>query len=567
MKNLIIVFFSTLLMLPFTTVNAAFFAEEMKKNDYKKWRAISHAFSEYGATTNALFEPKLDKPYLDANALKITKLWASDLESFCKDVVTFYYHKRGDVASGHNHESHEQVLREQQEAADFNDDFKFSEAYNSCGQVENSVEQLLGEFGVRNVEKNLEGYEEDLSRIPQAKVTARKMLAEMNSSSFNGLYSKRSRLKLLISMHEILGDNKERVKKWRQTYKKLTDLHDKYKEEYRSLIAEYFQMPTNFKEGVESNHPDLAIKITSLVERQYDFLANEIRFPDNAIRDNNARMLSVSSGEKYLAIAIYAVQKNKDETMTLHYGWYEKTESGEQKVVFIDRFEIPQLLDKDAIALAKRAEAKRAESERQDAILKQKKQTEQDVANYAAQAKAQAEAELAKAKTMIDDSQNEIGGDSEKIKKNSVSSLMGMLVSILMLVGGLLLTRDSWSEKLNGKVVETINIVCCVIALFSSVIGLVLLFAGISGAIASLLHISILGLFINCLVMITGLLLSIDWIQNFDFRKVGLSDSLAGKIDSVTEKYGTQIKAIDHFSQYIGYAAVVSGLLMLVGLL
>jgi hypothetical protein len=276
-------------------------------------------------------------------------------------------------------------------------------------------------------------------------------------------------------------------------------------------------------------------------------------------------VLTLTTGIKYKMMPVYIVTEN-DNGSEVHFGFYQEDYvdgAGETHIVFMQ--EMPPLglgaamSDNEAVhAAANKAAAEQADA---DAKVAQKQAVADEVADFKAKAMAEAEAARKAAAGMQG---NVDGGGSGG--SSSIMGLISLATTILMIVVGLLVTRGPVSAKMPASIGAPLNKLLEKVSPLAAVLGLVLLGLGLFGAVMNILSFSILGLIFSLVAAAAGLLLGMDKLLNFDPHTFKGSKEKAEKIKAQLQQNEDRIRVLQDYRLPIGFASLVIGALMILGI-
>lgn len=515
--------------------------EFMKTKEYKADKAMAALLIEYGSdirfdsNTDSLSQHKL--PFEQAAGIRLAKQWKDWQKDFCVKVESGKYHefRGGDT-------NNTPGLLEEMKT--LNDDFQYSQIRSYCSHMLKFTQQIVDDekntWFADRIPHSLATYKDNLTRAKGSNLYLSKIYSDTNGSSYKTLRQVKSTLETMISIHEIIADNKQ-SKKWRSELQDLNKSFEKIQNKSAGTIGEKFKRPRD--SYTLSGGDAVRNKISSLVKKETGVKSAVILLADSEIHTTKS-IADKTKGEKYSAIAFHALSTKK-KTSILQYGWYQKDDDSGKETVTITSSEI----FKGAGPGPKTSATAGA-----DEIARQVE---------SARAEAQGEADTAIADAQQGMVQHE-NLPPAGYRKGGVLLLLPFLTSLLMILSGLLIARKSILKLLPVSTQVPLNNGLDKVSAFVALIGFTLLALGFYGAVMSVVSFNPIGILFSIVTILAGLVLSANKILNFDPNDFKGKAAAAAKLKQKLEKHGSKLGLIKSQRLPIGIAAIVVGFYQLI---
>ena len=486
------------------------------------------------------------KPYEQAATINAAKQWKSWVKDYCDKIVNGKYTQlRIKANNGNQKEADARMLMEEK----LNNENILSQCQFFLERNEKIKTDAKFSYFVDEIPKGLKYYAENLDSALASGVGLKTRFSDISGSLYKTLRTVKAKIHTMISIHEILVNN-ETSKKWRNDFQKLNEKYTQIRLNKLDDIAKKFKKPIDLYK--DSDGEQLREKITSLYhprDHQVEIILN-----DNSIR-HFVVMLDAQSGTEYDAIAFYAlVEKNGNRD--LHYAWYQKdTQSKEEKVVIVTSESFGNIS-------AKKNKKNNHKKDRAEDIAKRKADNDAQVSQQIAQINAQRDQLLEQASGQSNNETNPTSPSNLK-NKSSNFSLIALMTSLLMIISGFLITRKTTLSLIPEETAQKIGKQLDKTAPYQSVLGFILIFLGMYGLVISIFHLNILSLFISLVAVLSGFLLSLNKILNFNLESFKGNEQTAEKIRQTIRQHQNKFNFINNQSLPIGIAAIVSGLFQL----
>lgn len=557
------------------------------------------------------------QPYLVNDLKQAGQLWHNALKPRCEYFDNVYGAAQKEVEQLNWFDYPEAIRdrwRDVQEK--FATEFPLSLLQRRCAFFEERIAVFLNDYqqSEKYIPLYIEQFQDALADAQKSSVGRVKAFGDQDASRYNLQFGYYQSLTLLLAWLEDYKPNHPNLAQWKSITEDIRSGFYSAAASYANEVLPKSQLPVDFfsDDNTEQLNQAATIrqKIKRLVKQQYGHIPDKI-----LLRDNNLQQIErfvMRSGklqpEKYNAIAFVAVLPGKSSTVSTYRGWYEDIVDGPEKVFMIkgqDNFAAPTALQTvttlDPKLAAAQAKAK-ADAEFEKRQAAEKEALQQQVAAEVAEAKAKARAEVEAAKkaaqkyaldlqnnsvSLSSGDENNNNNEANTNKNASVGfqfdehhpgnettntsgsgGIMGLvstLTSLFMLAAGILISRELLLGTMPANTKSAISSAAQAISPFSSKLGLALMALGAISLVTSLLSFSVVGLITGGLVVVTGLLLAIDQVLSFDPEQFTGHQDKAEKLQQAIKKYESQIVMLKQFQKPVGIAALIIGILGLLG--
>ncbi len=481
------------------------------------------------------------KPYEQQATIEVIKQWNLWIKDYCDKIVNGKYTQlRVKADNGKQEEADARMLMEEK----LNNNRVLSQCQFALKRNQKIENDAKFSYFVDDIPSSLKYYSDDLDSAMASGVGLKSRFSDVSGSIYKTLRNVKSRLSTMITLHEILADN-DNSKNWRNEFEHLNERYKQIRKDKLDDIAKKFKKPFDVYKGKDGEA--VREKISTLYRP--DGKNAEIILNDNSMRSYKV-ILNETQGVQYHAIAFYALVEN-DKNRNLHYGWYQKnSETNEETVTIVTSENFGEIVSKSDNSNDKNDRKKK----REDDNNKRKADIDAQVAQQIAQANAQRDRILEQAK----EQSNDISGNN-----TSNYSLMSLVTSLIMILAGVLLTRKTILGFLSETTANKLAKLLDKISPYLSVMGFVLIALGLYGLLMSIIHINILSILISIVAVITGFLLSLNKIINFDASTFKGNQQAAEKIEQTITKYKSKISLVKSQSLPIGITAIITGIYQL----
>jgi len=483
------------------------------------------------------------KPYEQIATIKAARQWKSWVKDYCTKIVNGKYTQlRGKANNGNQDEADARMIMEDR----LNNGAVLSQCQSYLqrnGKIETDAKFS---YFVDEIPSGLKYYAKDLNSAMASGIGLKTRFSDISGSLYKTLRTVKAKIHTMISIHEILVNN-ENSKIWRNEFQQLNDKYDQIRLNKIENIAKKFKKPFDLYKG--NNGDELRKKIASLYQPQEH--KAEIILNDNSIR-HYKEMLNNKEGAQYDAIAFYAIVED-DGKRDMHYGWYQKNSKTSEETINIQTSESFGKIE-------------RKSKDKVDKKNIKKKRVEENL-----QKKTNIDAQIDQINNQRDQLLDKTNGqmNGRKTKKSSSTnnstrfSLTSLITSLLMILAGIFITRKTTLGLLPVKTAQIMSNLLDKTAPILSVIGFILLGLGLYGLVISLLHFNIMSLFISLVSVLSGFLLSIYKILNFDVSTFKGNEQTAKKIKHTITRYESKLNLVKSQSLPIGIAAIITGIYQL----
>ena len=576
--------------------------------DQKLSKDIRDILTMYYVTTQSKILSNNDrKPYQAAELLKTGQLWKKYIKPECTRLKDTYA----------------TAMKER----DFNDpafvnvykDFrsKFTDdVFQKCDQFEKMVTQYLtNKMQVnRTLPRALKIYTEDFQSIQNSPtVYGVKAFVDQSSSRYRSRSNQRNGLAIMLGWLKDFQPDHPQLNEWNSQFDAINKSYIQIAADNADKLFEKSALPSDIHAYDTSANKEagnqLRSKITALMDSQIGQSVEQIILLGNGVYEDQERLAVKDgklAGEYFDAIAFAAVVVVGEGKVSTHRGWYESVKDGGERLVLIegdDNFGKPRVDQLVTTVAPKSAAQKRAEKDAAFTATRAKEKAAQDTAvdDEVAAFKAKAAADAAAALKAAQSMQGNVDGSGEanrvedkapdtaafKAKAAAaleaaqsmqgnidglgsgagVMSLISLFTTTLMIVAGLLVTRGPVSAILPANIGASLNQMLDKVSPLAPVLGLVLLGLALFGAVMNILSFALIGLVLSFVAAAAGLLLGMDQLLNFDPSTFKGSKIKAEKIKAKLQQNEGHIRMLQNYRTPIGFASLVIGVLMIIGIL
>ena len=299
---------------------------------------VKHLPAFWGLTSTEHPVSDYRRPYDQPAAIEAAQIWIDRLAGFCGPTLERYAQL---LASVDTNQPAQLELHNR-----FSEDFDYTSVRSRCSTAIDQTQRLLTEASQLNryAERALNGYAEDAQSALDSRVAARKRLYDSSSSVYASRALRRHELVGLLALGRVLGADDAALRRWQQGLVNADDIQQAAIMKHAAALADHFSEPTDLYQ--ESDREQLLAAIATTWSAQSQPPIGEWVLADNALRDST-RISGAAQGESYAAIALYGLRVQPD-AIEIHYGWYERTGDGSERVVLSPQLVLPRKREANA---------------------------------------------------------------------------------------------------------------------------------------------------------------------------------------------------------------------------